>query len=136
MKRLLSSYLLTGVVAIAASLLPGSFEATGAAHAQAGRELPDFSDLVDRVGPAVVNIRTTEVARGRSNLPQMPELDPNDPFYEFFRRFFPPGQMPGDSRAGRRPASRAASRRVGLTLRARKCRAASVPVSSSQRMAT
>jgi serine protease Do len=98
MKRLLSSYLLTGVVAIAASLLPGTFEATGAAHAQAGRELPDFSDLVDRVGPAVVNIRTTEVSRGRSNQPQMPELDPNDPFYEFFRRFFPPGQMPGEPR--------------------------------------
>ncbi|MBC7996265.1 MAG: Do family serine endopeptidase [Rhizobacter sp.] len=28
-------------------------------HAQ-GRELPDFADLVERVGPAVVNIRTTE----------------------------------------------------------------------------
>jgi serine protease Do len=98
MKRLLSSCLLTGVVAIAASLLPGTFEATGAAHAQAGRELPDFSDLVDRVGPAVVNIRTTEVSRGRSSQPQMPELDPNDPFYEFFRRFFPPGQMPGEPR--------------------------------------
>ena len=28
----------------------------------------------------------------------MPELDPNDPFYEFFRRFFPPGQMPGEPR--------------------------------------
>lgn len=30
-------------------------------HAQA-RELPDFADLVERVGPAVVNIRTTERA--------------------------------------------------------------------------
>ena len=39
-----------------------------AAHAQA-RDLPDFADLVDKVGPAVVNIRTTE--RG-SEGPRMP----------------------------------------------------------------
>lgn len=97
MKRL-SSYLFTGMVAIAASLLPGTFTATGAAHAQPGRELPDFADLVERTGSAVVNIRTTERARARPNTPQMPELDPNDPFYEFFRRFFPPGQMPGQPR--------------------------------------
>ena len=101
MKRL-SSYLFTGIVAFAASLLPGAFEATGAAHAQAGRELPDFADLVERTGPAVVNIRTTELARSRQS-PQMPELDPNDPFYEFFSRFFPPGQMPGEPRGGQSP---------------------------------
>ena len=97
MKRL-SSCLFTGVVVIAAALLPGAFEATGAAQSQAGRALPVFADLVEKVGPAVVNIRTTELARNRPNLPQMPELDPNDPFYEFFRRFFPPGQMPGEPR--------------------------------------
>ena len=61
-----------------------------------GRELPDFADLVERTGPAVVNIRTTERAReGRNGgaVPQMPEgIDENDPFYEFFRRFFPPRQ--------------------------------------------
>ena len=31
------------------------------------RELPDFADLVERTGPAVVNIRTTE--RARANAP-------------------------------------------------------------------
>jgi serine protease Do len=97
MKRL-SSFLFSAGVVLAASLSPGAFEATGAAHAQAGRELPDFADLVERTGPAVVNIRTTELARARSGQPQIPELDPNDPFYEFFRRFFPPGQMPGQPR--------------------------------------
>ena len=45
MKRL-STYLLPGLVAVAAVLLPGAFTATGAAFAQAGRELPDFADLV------------------------------------------------------------------------------------------
>jgi serine protease Do len=100
MKRL-SSYLFPGLLAVAAGLLPGAFTATGAAFAQAGRELPDFADLVERTGPAVVNIRTTEVARSRAAPgagPQMPDMDPNDPFYEFFRRFFPPGQMPGQPR--------------------------------------
>jgi serine protease Do len=64
------------------------------------RELPDFADLVERTGPAVVNIRTTERARANAPSagpgPQMPEgIDENDPFYEFFRRFFPPRQAPG-----------------------------------------
>lgn len=61
------------------------------------RGLPDFSDLVDRVGPAVVNIRTTQkVSQGPQGMPGFPGMDPNDPFFEFFRRFMPPGTpMPG-----------------------------------------
>lgn len=62
--------------------------------------LPDFSDLVDKVGPAVVNIRTTERAKmnGQSGMP--PGMD--DPeMQEFFRRFFgvpvPRQQQPGKS---------------------------------------
>jgi serine protease Do len=69
-----------------------------------GRQLPDFADLVERAAPAVVNIRTTERARSdRSQLPQfpMPEgLDESDPFYEFFRRFFPPRQSPSPAPRG------------------------------------
>jgi serine protease Do len=59
--------------------------------------LPDFSDLVDRVGPAVVNIRTTQkVSQNPQVFPGFPGMDPNDPFFEFFRRFMPPGTpMPG-----------------------------------------
>jgi serine protease Do len=68
-----------------------------------GRELPDFADLVERTGPAVVNIRTTERRSNnvgqtapRGPAPGMPELDENDPMYEFFRRFMPPrNQNPG-----------------------------------------
>ena len=71
------------------------------------RQLPDFADLVERAAPAVVNIRTTERARGdRAQQPQfqMPEgLDENDPFYEFFRRFFPPRQSPGPAPRGKGP---------------------------------
>ena len=58
------------------------------------RELPDFTELVDKQGPTVVNISTTQAA-ARSNVPQLPNLEENDPFYDFFRRFIPrPGPGP------------------------------------------
>jgi serine protease Do len=47
--------------------------------------LPDFSVLVDRYGPAVVNISVTQNVKAAFNGPQ--GLDRNDPFYEFFRHF-------------------------------------------------
>ena len=47
------------------------------------RALPDFTDLVEQVGPAVVGIRTSEKPRlgGRSGPPMDPGLE------EFFKRF-------------------------------------------------
>ena len=73
------------------------------------RGLPDFSDLVDRVGPAVVNIRTTQkVSQNPQGVPGFPGMDPNDPFFEFFRRFMPPGTpmpgQPGQAPRGGQPA--------------------------------
>lgn len=63
---------------------PASLGIVSTAHAQAKAvALPDFTDLVDRVGPAVVNIRTTERQR------QMQTGSPEDEeMQEFFRRFF------------------------------------------------
>jgi serine protease Do len=62
------------------------------------RELPDFTELAEKQAPAVVNISTTQV-RERRAVPQLPDLDENDPLYDFFRRFIPrqpgPGQGPG-----------------------------------------
>lgn len=52
------------------------------------RELPDFTDLVERHGPAVVNISTTQVIRSGRAVPQLP-FDEDDPMFEFFRRFIP-----------------------------------------------
>jgi serine protease Do len=52
--------------------------------------LPDFATLVDRFGPAVVNISVSGTVKTRSAMPPMP-FGPNDPFSEFFRRFQPPG---------------------------------------------
>ncbi|MGB3428137.1 MAG: DegQ family serine endoprotease [Burkholderiaceae bacterium] len=59
--------------------------------------LPDFADLAERVGPAVVGIRTTaKVGGGQQGGLPIPDLDENDPMYEFFRRFFPnPPQQGG-----------------------------------------
>jgi len=58
--------------------------------------LPDFADLVERYGPAVVNINTQTRMSAR---PQIPGLSEDDPFYEFFRRFMPPeGRAPKGDR--------------------------------------
>jgi serine protease Do len=62
-----------------------------------GRELPDFTELVEKQGPAVVNISTSSERQGGGG-PQIPGLDENDPLYDFFRRFIPrqqPGPSPG-----------------------------------------
>jgi len=60
-----------------------------AASAQS-RALPDFTELVDKQGPTVVNISTTQMVRGQAHaLP----FDENDPAFEFFKRFFP--RVPG-----------------------------------------
>ncbi|MEO7851315.1 MAG: trypsin-like peptidase domain-containing protein, partial [Rubrivivax sp.] len=68
------------------------------AHAQ---QLPDFTELVERVGPAVVNIRTLERSKPApaAGPGGGPEIDPG--IEEFFRRFGIP--IPGrpDSRGPR-----------------------------------
>ncbi len=61
-----------------------------------GRELPDFTDLAEKQGPTVVNISTTQVRERRAN-PQAPNLDEDDPLYDFFRRFVPRQPNPGQS---------------------------------------
>ncbi|MCW8200157.1 DegQ family serine endoprotease [Verminephrobacter aporrectodeae subsp. tuberculatae] len=62
--------------------------------ATAVRGLPDFTDLVDQVGPSVVNIRTAEKVSTRPNANGMDEE-----MLEFFRRFGVP--IPGMPRPSR-----------------------------------
>jgi serine protease Do len=54
-------------------------------------QLPDFTELVEKVGPSVVNIRTLERSGRSSAAPGDGGIDPN--IEEFFRRFGIP--MPG-----------------------------------------
>jgi len=55
--------------------------------------LPDFTELVEKVGPAVVNISTTQKIKHRK-IPQphgrgeMPELPDDSPFGDLFKHFF------------------------------------------------
>ncbi|MFN0314844.1 MAG: trypsin-like peptidase domain-containing protein, partial [Burkholderiales bacterium] len=49
------------------------------------RELPDFTDLVEKQGASVVNISTTQTVK--TSVPPGAE---DDPFNDFFRRFGPP----------------------------------------------
>jgi serine protease Do len=74
---------------LAAVALAAAFAAVPVAEAQVRPGLlPDFTELYEKQGPAVVSIDVTQrVKRG----PRTPELSEDDPFYEFFRRF---GQIP------------------------------------------
>jgi serine protease Do len=90
-----ASLLAAGFVAGAASTaFQGAGLWTHTAHAVAPSSsaqsrnpaaLPDFTSIVERNGAAVVNISVTREAAGRAAA--APQLSPDDPFYEFFRRF-------------------------------------------------
>ena len=69
------------------------------AEAAAKTGIPDFSGLVETYGPAVVNISAKHVVKqtSRRSMQQLP-VDPSDPFYQFFKRFY--GQFPGFNGGG------------------------------------
>ncbi|MBU0621255.1 MAG: DegQ family serine endoprotease [Gammaproteobacteria bacterium] len=50
-------------------------------------DLPDFTELVEKQGAAVVNISTTQTIRVPQMFQGAPNLPESDPFFEFFRRF-------------------------------------------------
>ena len=54
------------------------------------KELPDFTELVEKHGPAVVNVSTKTRAGNQHGQQQYDEND----LYEFFRRFMPPDAIP------------------------------------------
>ncbi len=59
------------------------------------RNLPDFSGIVAAQGLAVVNISVTGASKSSALPHGLPHLDPDDPFYEFFKRFQgPKGEAP------------------------------------------
>ena len=99
-KKTLGSYVASALVAMAAVVSLAAILPAPDAWAQ-NRTLPDSTDLVEQVGPSVVNIRTSEKARAAAAGGGIDEQ-----MLEFFRRFgipVPPGTpgTPGTPRAPR-----------------------------------
>jgi serine protease Do len=80
---LFSTLLLSACIGIAGPAVIGAMPLAQAAPA-AVAGLPDFTELVEKTGPAVVNIRTTEKIMQGQNVPGMED----EQMQEFFRRFF------------------------------------------------
>jgi serine protease Do len=99
------AYALVSLLAVGATvaLIPAKPVVAQSAPGRQGGNLPDFTELVEQVGPAVVNIRTMERARSSAqggSGPGGPQMD--EEMQEFFRRFF--GQpMPNVPRQAPRP---------------------------------
>lgn len=101
------------IVAAGGALMPAYAQNATGSVATGTYGLPDFADLVEKVSPAVVNIRTTEKVRMQNN-------PSDDDMAEFFRRFFgvpmpgTPGQGQGQKRRNAPPqAEEEQSRGVG-----------------------
>lgn len=103
------SRLRVGVPAVLFTLIMAGVPAP-ALHAQT-RALPDFTDLVEQVGPSVVNIRTMQKVSSRQQ-----SAGPGDEeMLEFFRRFgLPMPNLPKQApRSNRPPAEEEVPRGVG-----------------------
>jgi serine protease Do len=99
-RKQVHTMLLATALSLSAWLLPAVVSVTPA-QAQT-RTLPDFTDLVEEVGPSVVNIRTIDKAVPPSAAAQ--PADPQDEeMQELFRRFFgmPPPGAPRQQRPNR-----------------------------------
>ncbi|MBS0356768.1 MAG: DegQ family serine endoprotease [Proteobacteria bacterium] len=70
-----------------ALLVAGSLLVGGVPVIALSRDLPDFAELAERQGMAVVNISTTQAVRQGKG--PVPSLDEDDPMFDFFRRFVP-----------------------------------------------
>ena len=104
---------LTLIATLALSVFFGALVPMTATHAQTVRALPDFTDLVEQVGPSVVNIRTLEKVTVREA--QSGQAD--EEMQELFRRFFgvplPMPNAPRQQRPNRAPQEQEQPRGVG-----------------------
>ena len=104
--KTLHTTVLVGAMAVAATAVTTPlFPAVAQARA-----LPDFTDLVEQVGPSVVNIRTSEKSTARA----APGGPGNEEMLEFFRRFgVPIPDMPRQGPRQNRPQPEGQPRGVG-----------------------
>ncbi len=87
MKPAFPATIVAALAALVLSFGPAAFT-PAVAQGRSVAGLPDFTELYEKNGPAVVSIDVTQRVR-RQQPPQ--GLSEDDPFYEFFRRF---GQIP------------------------------------------
>ena len=95
-----------GVGWYSSSVLAGPLQQAMAPAPQLVVGLPDFTRLVDEVGPAVVSIEAEVAGKPRiaQQRGQSPQLPGQDEMPEFFRRFFGPGGMPMPGQPGQQEA--------------------------------
>ena len=108
-RRTPPTLLIAALLGISLQLMP-ALQTPVHAQSAAVRGLPDFTDLVEQVGPSVVNIRTLEKAGvdGNGNV--------DEQMLEFFKRFgipVPPGLTPRTPRQDRSPGEEAQPRGIG-----------------------
>ena len=66
-----------------AAAAPVALASAPAAHVL----LPDFTGIVARNGPAVVNISVTHEQKAGEGMQQFGQIDPDNPFFQFFHQF-------------------------------------------------
>ncbi|AJC19528.1 DegQ family serine endoprotease [Pandoraea pulmonicola] len=94
------------IVSDANAALPAAAAASNTPNTAPRMLVPDFSQLAEQYGPAVVNISVTHdgkpsASRGAAAIPMPPGMDQNDPLFQFFRRFYgAPGNDGGDDSGG------------------------------------
>ena len=110
--RIAGRFILSASLLAASSML-AACAATAAAQVAApiATGLPDFTDLIEKVGPAVINIRTTEKIKLGQGAPG------DDEMQEFLRRFFgqqgPRSPSPRGRRGTPQPQDEGVQRGVG-----------------------
>jgi serine protease Do len=81
---------------------PDTYDAAGEVGSNISPQaLPNFAPLVERYGPAVVNVEVIQASRG-----ELGSMTEGDPLFEFFRRFGIP--VPGDPQDPGAPPERGA----------------------------
>lgn len=113
-EKIVSTLAFSVSLSIVAFAAPALFGVTAAAQAApaAVSGLPDFTELVEKSGPAVVNIRTTEKIVQSQNLPGMED----EQMQEFFRRFFGvpgPKSLPNPKNKRQAPQEEEVQRGIG-----------------------
>src|SRR5438270_13249706 len=84
--------------------------------AQAQRDLPDFTRVVEEQGNAVGNISTTQAVRRTRAMPQVPGIEDEEGL-RIFRRSIPRQPGPGTPGPGSAPSSESRSPGSGCRMR-------------------